>query len=103
LPGKQFSQIWFNTAAFPAPQFTLGNASRNPVRGPNYRDADIGFIKHTRLREEMDLEFRAEIFDLTNTAAFGRPNEVVGSSPFGTIMSTASDPRVIQFGLKFDY
>lgn len=105
LPSDQRNPAkWFNTAAFQvAPQFTLGNASRNPVRGPNYRDADIAFIKHTRLREQMDLEFRAEIFNLTNTPAFGQPNGVLGSSAFGTITATATDPRVIQFGLKFNY
>jgi len=92
---------WFNTAAFQAaPQFTLGNALRNPVRGTNYRDADIAFIKHTPLRERANLEFRAEIFNLTNTPAFGQPNGIVGSSAFGTITATATDPRVIQFGLK---
>jgi hypothetical protein len=68
-----------------------------------FRDADIAFIKHTRVREEMDLEFRAEIFNLTNTPAFGQPNGVLGSSAFGTITSTATDPRVIQFGLKLNY
>lgn len=95
---------WFNTAAFQAAQqFTLGNASRNPVRGPNYRDADIAFIKHTRLREQVDLEFRAEIFNLTNTPAFAQPNGTLGSSAFGTIIATATDPRVIQFGPKINY
>jgi hypothetical protein len=105
LPSDQRSPAkWFNTAAFQAaPQFTLGNASRNPVRGPNYRDADIAFIKHTGIRERVDLEFRAEIFNLTNTPAFGQPNGVVGSSAFGTITATATDPRVIQFGLKVNY
>src|SRR5262249_39353135 len=69
--GQRSPSKWFNTSAFKeAPQFTLGSASRNPVRGPNYRDGDIAFIKHTRLRETMDLEFRAEIFNLTNTPAF---------------------------------
>lgn len=95
---------WFNTAAFQvAPQFTLGNASRNPVRGPDYRDADIALIKHTRLREQVDLEFRAEIFNLTNTPAFAQPNGTLGSSSFGTITATANDPRVVQFGLKVNY
>jgi Carboxypeptidase regulatory-like domain len=105
LPSDQRSPAkWFNTAAFQAaPQFTLGNASRNPVRGPDYRDADIAFIKHTGLRERVDLEFRAEIFNLTNTPAFGQPNGVVGSTAFGTITATATDPRVIQFGLKVNY
>ena len=105
LPSDQRNPAkWFNTAAFvAAPQFTLGDASRNPVRGPNYRDVDIAFIKHTRVRERMDLEFRTEIFNLTNTPAFGQPNGVVGSSAFGTITATTTDPRVIQFGLKVNY
>jgi len=105
LPSDQRSPAkWFNTGAFQAaPQFTLGNASRNPVRGPNYKDADIAFIKHTPVREPVDLEFRAEIFNLTNTPAFGQPNGVVGSAAFGTISATATDPRVIQFGLKVNY
>ena len=95
---------WFNTKAFQvAPQFTLGDSSRNPVRGPSYRDADIAFIKHTRLRESTDLEFRAELFNLTNTPAFAQPNGVLGTSAFGTIVSTATDPRVVQFGLKLNY
>jgi hypothetical protein len=105
LPSDQRTpKKWFNTSAFEvAPQFTLGSSSRNPVRGPNYHDADIALIKHTPLREQLDLEFRAEFFNLTNTPAFGQPNGVLGSSAFGTITSTASDPRVIQFGLKLNY
>jgi len=105
LPSDQRGPThWFNTSAFQvAPQFTLGSSSRNPVRGPDYRDTDIAFIKHTRLREQADLEFRAEIFNLTNTPAFGQPNGVLGSSAFGTITSTATDPRVLQFGLKLNY
>ncbi len=105
LPADQRTpKKWFNTSAFQvAPQFTLGSSSRNPVRGPNYHDADVALIKHTLVCEQLDLEFRAEFFNLTNTPAFGQPNAVLGSSAFGTITSTASDPRVIQFGLKLNY
>ena len=105
LPSDERSPAqWFNKAAFEvAPQFTLGNASRNPVRGPNYRNADIALIKHTRIGERPDLEFRAEVFNLTNTPAFGQPNGVLGSAAFATITSTASDPRVLQFGLKVNF
>lgn len=103
-PGQPGPKKWFNTSAFQvAPQFTLGNSSRNPVRGPDYHDADLALIKHTLLRERLDLEFRAEFFNVTNTPAFGQPNGVLGSSAFGTITSTASDPRVIQFGVKVNY
>ena len=37
---------WFNTAAFAAaPQFALGSASRNPVRGPSYRNVDLALMR----------------------------------------------------------
>jgi len=104
LPGQRTPKQFFNTAAFAvAPPFTLGNASRNPVRGPAYRDADIALIKHTPIAEGKDLEFRAEVFNISNTPAFVQPNGVLGIAAFGTITSTAADPRVVQFGLKLNY
>ncbi len=94
-------QQFFNTAAFQtAPTFTYGNASRNPVRGPAYRDLDLSLIKHTKLSERNDLEFRAELFNLTNTPAFSQPNGSFGSTAFGTITSTTTEQRVIQFALR---
>ena len=94
---------WFDTSAFAvAPQFTLGSASRNPVRGPGYRTADIAFIKRTHFGETRNFEFRTEIFNLTNTPPLANPNGVVGNAAFGTITS-AGDPRVIQFGLKLNF
>jgi len=92
---------WFNTAVFsPAPQFTFGNATRNPVRGAPYRDIDLALVKHTALSEKTDLEFRAEVFDVTNTPAFAQPNGSVGSAAFGTITATTTDPRVVQLALR---
>ena len=92
---------FFDTAAFTtAPTFTYGNASRNPVRGPAYRDLDLSLIKHTRLGEHNDVEFRAELFNLTNTPAFSQPNGSFGAAAFGTITSTTSEQRVIQFALR---
>jgi len=100
---EQTTARFFNTAAFTvAPQFTLGNSSRNPVRGPYYRNADIAFIKRTSLGEAMNLEFRTEIFNLTNTPLLGAPNVALGTLGFGSITS-AGDPRVIQFGLKLNF
>jgi hypothetical protein len=94
---------WFNTEAFiVAPQFTLGNSSRNPIRGPAYRNLDLALIKHTKMTETVDLEFRTEVFNLTNTPPLGAPNVVLGNTAFGTI-TTAGDPRVIQFGLKVNF
>lgn len=104
LPSDERSTArWFDTSAFAvAPQFTLGNSSRNPVRGPGYRTADIAFIKRTYFGEVRNFEFRTEIFNLTNTPPLANPNGVVGNAAFGTITS-AGDPRVIQFGLKLNF
>ncbi|HEX3571973.1 MAG TPA: TonB-dependent receptor [Acidobacteriaceae bacterium] len=100
-PALRTPAHYFNTAAFStAPQFALGNASRNPVRGPAYRDLDIALVKHTRIREQVDLEFRAELFDITNTSAFAQPNGSFGSPAFGSITATTTDPRVVQFALR---
>ena len=105
LPSSQrTSAMYFNTAAFAtAPQFTLGNASRNPVRGPAYRDGDLALIKHTQINGRAEVELRAEVFNLTNTPAFAQPNGSFGSPAFGSITSTATDPRVIQLGARISY
>jgi hypothetical protein len=94
---------FFNTSAFTiAPQFTIGNSSRNPVRGPQYRNADIALIKRTYFGENVNVEFRTEVFNLTNTPPLGVPNTVLGAAGFGSITS-AGDPRVVQFGLKVNF
>ena len=92
---EQTTAQFFNTSAFTvAPQFTLGSSSRNPVRGPHYRNFDLALIKRTAITETVNLEFRAEAFNLTNTPPLEAPNVVLGSAGFGSITS-AGDPRVI--------
>ncbi len=92
---------WFNTAAFAiAPQFTLGSASRNPVRGPAYRNVDLAVSRRVPVGGGTALELRAEAFNLFNTPPFGNPNAVAGTAAFGTI-TTAGDPRVIQLAVKY--
>lgn len=94
-------QRFFNTAAFQAaPQFTFGNASRNPVRGPAYRNLDMALVKHTAFGEKTDVEFRAELFNVTNTPGFAQPNGSFGTAAFGTISATTTDPRVAQFAIR---
>jgi len=100
---QQTTAQWFDTFAFgAAPQFTIGSSSRNPVHGPGYRNFDLAIIKRTNLTEKTNIEFRTEIFNLTNTPPLGSPNVVLGSAGFGSITS-AGDPRIIQFGLKFNF
>ena len=92
---------FFNTAAFAAaPEFTIGDASRNPVRGPAFRDWDASLIKRTALAERTVLELRAELFNVTNTPAFAQPSGSFGTPAFGSITATVAEERVAQFALR---
>jgi hypothetical protein len=101
--GERSVGRWFNTSAFAAaPQFAIGTSSRNPVRGPGYRNLDIAVSRRVRLQGSRSLEVRAEMFNATNTPPFGAPNTTAGAAAFGTI-TTAGDPRVVQVALKFNF
>jgi hypothetical protein len=100
-PSERNPARFFNTSAFStAPQFTIGTASRNPARGPAYRDLDLALVKNTTLFRETGLEFRAELFNVTNTPEFAQPNGSFGSAAFGSITGTTTDPRVMQLAIR---
>jgi hypothetical protein len=104
LPADQRSaSAWFDTAAFAlAPQFTLGTASRNPVRGPDYRNVDLSLSRLVPAGGRAAVEVRAEAFNLLNRVNFGNPNGTFGGASFGTI-TTAFDPRVVQLAVKMRF
>ena len=88
---------YFDTAAFTAaPQFAIGTSSRNPVRGPGLQDADLMMGKTFRVTEKVNAEFRAEVFNVSNTPPLNDPNGSFGSAAFGSITS-AGNPRVFEF------
>ncbi len=101
---------WFNPCAFAAPlPGELGNAPRAPVYGPRFVNTDFSAIKDFLLpfREGMNLQFRAEFFNLFNHPHFFLPGtsassmqDFASSSSFGVVNSTLNDPRFIQFALK---
>ena len=94
---------WFNTPAFVAvPQFKLGNAPRNPVRGPGLQNADLMIGKTFRVNDQAALEFRAEVFNVSNTTPLNDPNGSLGSAAFGSIVS-AGNPRDFEFALKVHF
>lgn len=91
---------WFNTAAYTAPPFgRFGNAGPGTIWGPSMNDWDMGFFKNFRLGERANVQFRAESFNFWNTANFNTVDTTLGSGGFGQITS-AHDPRIIQFALK---
>jgi hypothetical protein len=72
---------WFNPLMFQlAPAGTLGDASRDMLRGPGSGTWNLSINKDTRVRwlgEKGALQFRAEIFNLLNRANFSIPSGTV--------------------------
>ncbi len=91
---------YLNPAAFAQPALgTLGNMGRNNVEGPGNWQLDMALsrvfpINGTRI------ELRAEAFNLTNKLIRGNPNVNISQNTFGQI-TTAGDPRIMQFAVKY--
>jgi hypothetical protein len=89
--------------AFSAPEpFTYGNVGRTlpDVRGPRLSNMNLSLFKTFALTEKLNLQFRAETFNFTNSPMFGLPNQAFGSAAFGTIASTQNAPRQLQLALR---
>jgi len=98
---------WFDIAAFTAPaNFTMGNLTRwvpNIRFGPT-RHADFAILKNFRFFETWKAQFRAEMFNMTNTPQFGRANTTFGANDFGRVSGTTNvGPRNIQLGLRIQF
>lgn len=102
FPGRNVAE-YFNAAAFAAaPQFAIGTSSRNPIRGPGLQNADVMIGKTFRLAERVNLEFRAEAFNVSNTPPLNDPNGIFGNPAFGSI-SSAGNPRDFEFVAKVHF
>jgi hypothetical protein len=91
---------WFDTGVFTANAIgTIGTARRGQLRAPGDANLDYSLFKNLPVGERNRLQFRAEAFNLLNHANLGAPGTTVNSPSFGVI-SSASDPRILQFALK---
>ncbi len=98
--GERTPERWFNTSAFAfPPPGTFGNAGRNILDGPGFQNVNASLVKNTALSESVSLQFRTEVFNLFNHPNLNLPDNFLGSPTFGRI-SSARDPRHIQFALK---
>jgi hypothetical protein len=108
--------LWLNAAAFAQPgPLQFGDAPRVlNARDPAFYNENLSILKRTRIRESINVEFRAEFFNLFNRTIFGNSGTNVLFGPgldtnfndttgFGKIGSQANQPRQIQFGLKFNW
>jgi hypothetical protein len=106
-------QNWFNPCAFAkAPLGELGTAARAPVYGPRFVNTDFSVIKNFPMsfREGMNLQFRAEFFNLFNHPQFflsglgdSGQQDINTPSSFGVINNTVNNPRLVQFALRLAF
>ena len=99
---------WFNASCFTQPSnFGFGNEPRvDSMRSQGIANWDAALFKGTALTEKLNLQFRAEVFNLFNRVQFGQPNTTCCSNTnasFGLISSQLNAPRQIQFALKLSY
>jgi hypothetical protein len=97
---------FFHTSAFVAQGAgTLGDERSNQLYGPHNRRVDASIFKNISIGNEANLQFRAEIFNLTNTANFASPAAILGAANFGrlTQMTAGYTPRELQFAVRLQF
>ncbi|MFZ1140468.1 MAG: TonB-dependent receptor [Candidatus Sulfotelmatobacter sp.] len=117
---------YLNPAAFtPAPQLYptqclsdpnfcttgFGDLGRNMYHGPFQQNWDMSFLKHFKIGERQEVRFAADFFNLWNHTNFGDPSVTdieaylasPTNSPFGKILQSTGNPRLIQFSLRWAF
>jgi hypothetical protein len=92
-----------NTSGFPLTQPLLGNfgnGPRNALRLDKLFNTDFAVYKNTGLTEQVKLQFRWEIFNLTNTPNFSTFVNTLSSASFGQYQGTATNMRQMQGSIK---
>ncbi|MEP7039347.1 MAG: TonB-dependent receptor [Acidobacteriota bacterium] len=90
---------------------STGNIQRNALNGTPYLNWDAGLSKNIRFGETQRLQLRFEAFNVLNkqiplfgtTAAYTNGFLNVNSNSFGRITSIYNTPRIIQFGVRYDF
>ena len=75
------------------------------MRGPGVVNLDASLFRTFKITPQVQLQFRAEAFNVTNTPHFANPNGNVNSSNFGTMLATQSADamgrsRQFRFGVR---
>jgi hypothetical protein len=115
MPGQsialdhQTPDLFFNKAAFFRHPRGFGNAGRNIITGPGFQNLDFSLTKNTSIKERVNLQFRAEAFNVLNHPNFNQPNRTVTSADFGRVTTTRTargdlgSSRQIQLGMKLTF
>ncbi len=87
----------------PTTKNPYGNGGINNLRGPHTNVFDFALMRDFDLRERTKLQFRWEVFNLTNSVLFAQPDSGLQDSGVGQITTLAGDPRIMQFALRLSF
>ncbi|MGH9340038.1 MAG: TonB-dependent receptor domain-containing protein [Acidobacteriota bacterium] len=105
-------QLWFDPDSFRRVEDgenRFGNVAFNSFLGPKQFNLDVGLFRKFQLTEDVEMQFRAEAFNFTNTPHFSNPQQSVTSGTFGQIRGTRNtgregiDQRIFRFALRFGF
>ena len=108
LPNQPYSTssnptVYLNPAAFQTQAVgTFGNLGRNALYAPGTIQLDLALSRAFHIGERWQLTPRFEAFNAINHPNFGAPNTTLSNSQFG-IITTAGDPRILQFAMKLQF
>jgi hypothetical protein len=80
---------------------TIGNAPRSICCQPGIANWDMGFYKGFQLKERLQMQFRAELYNIWNHAQFYSVDGNISDGPTFGLAQKVRDPRQVQFALKF--
>jgi hypothetical protein len=93
---------YLNPAAFAQPAIgTYGAQERNSLYGPGYKNIDVALVRAFRINTHR-IEARVESFNALNWFRMNNPQTSLNSNQFGRVTS-AGDPRIMQFALKYSF
>ncbi len=82
---------------------TNGDLEQNAGVGPNFWSINLALSKLVSVAATQRLELRLEVFNLLNQFNWGNPDPNFNAGTFGRITSMAGEPRIMQFGVKYDF
>jgi hypothetical protein len=106
---------YINSACFTSPAIIgddgigtgFGNTPNGILREPDQADIDLSLGKSVQVhwpKEDASVQFRTDFFNALNHPNFAGPNNAASSpAVFGQITSMSTNPRVIQFSLRYAF
>ena len=99
--------IWMScpAGAFTAPAGLVGDLGRNAFAGPGTHTWDTSMVKSITVAERVKTEFRAQVYNLTNTPQFQDPDNNYNNGDFGQLLNPRLSPtnRELELALRLSF